>query len=94
MAAAAAQKVTRYTTVPQTLYRVQTKLAVSLRDFDVQTAKGRTSYDLKVHSGLVQPAVGPFFTGLRPIVCVTIWLVGFVLPALRRELCALSKYVP
>jgi hypothetical protein len=63
---AAPLKVTRFLTVPQTLYRVQGRLPVRLRDFDTQTAKGRTSFDLKIVNGLILPAKGPVFTGSRP----------------------------
>lgn len=64
-------KVKRYEIVPCTLYRVQPKLPVRLRNYDEQMALGRTSFDLKVIDGLVRPAVGPEFTGpngmsLRP----------------------------
>ena len=63
--------VKRYEIVPCTLYRVQAKLPVRLRNYDEQMALGRTSFDLKVIDGLVRPAVGPEFTGpngmsLRP----------------------------
>ncbi|KAJ3376528.1 hypothetical protein HDU84_009793, partial [Entophlyctis sp. JEL0112] len=62
----------RYTKFPVTLFRIQAKLPVSLRDFEVQTAKGRTSYDLKQSGGLVQPMAGDVFhtpngMSLRPL---------------------------
>ncbi len=64
-------KVTRFRVIPLTLYRVQAKLPVSLRDYDTQRALNRSSFDLKLHNGLVLPAVGDTFTGpngmsLRP----------------------------
>jgi hypothetical protein len=64
--------VSRFKKVPITLYRIQNRLAVSLRDHATQMAAGRTSYDLKIGSdGLVHPAVGDTFIGpngmsLRP----------------------------
>ncbi len=45
----------KYLTVPLTLYRIQPRLPVSLRAYDIQMAKGRTSFDLKRHNGLVLP---------------------------------------
>lgn len=65
-------KVTRFTTLPQTLYRVQAKLPTKLRDYDTQMALKRTSYDLKLRDGhMVMPSEGETFTGpngmsLRP----------------------------
>lgn len=61
----------RYTTLPITLFRIQPRLPVSLRDHAVQMAKNRQSYDLKLHNNLVKPMpVGPFHTpngmSLRP----------------------------
>ena len=66
-----ATKVTRYEIVPQTLYRIQPRLPVTLRNYDTQMALGRTSFDLKVKDGLVHPAVGEEWIGpngmsLRP----------------------------
>lgn len=61
-----------YRTVPLTLFRIQTRLPVSLRSFQSQQALGRTSYDLKLHEGLVMPMPegSPFHTpngmSLRP----------------------------
>lgn len=72
MSGAAKKLVKRFTTLPITLYRIQRKLPVTLRDFDTQQAKGRASFDLKIHSdGLVHPAEGETFIGpngmsLRP----------------------------
>ena len=40
---------------PLTLFRIQPRLPVSLRSYDVQKAAGRTSFDLKLHNGLVMP---------------------------------------
>lgn len=65
------KKVERYTTVPLTLYRLQPKLPVNLRNYDKQMALGRTSFDLKLYDGLVLPSKGDEFTGpngmsLRP----------------------------
>ena len=64
--------VTRFVQLPRTLYRIQPKLQVSLRSFEAQQAKKRTSYDLKLHDGLVLPAQGDTFIGpngmsLRPM---------------------------
>eukprot|EP00933_Yihiella_yeosuensis_P066516 TRINITY_DN7081_c0_g1_i1.p1 TRINITY_DN7081_c0_g1~~TRINITY_DN7081_c0_g1_i1.p1 ORF type:complete len:186 (+),score=29.33 TRINITY_DN7081_c0_g1_i1:164-721(+) len=62
----------RYTQLPITLYRIQPRLPVKLRDYETQMAKGRTSFDLKLHDGLIKPMpeVGPFHTpngmSLRP----------------------------
>lgn len=68
-----ARKVKRYDIVPMTLYRLQPKLPVRLRNYDDQVALGRSSFDLKVHEGdgLVYPAEGDEFIGpngmsLRP----------------------------
>lgn len=66
------QLVKRFQKLPITLYRIQPGLPVSLRDFDTQQAKGRESYDLKIHSdNLVHPAqgdewIGPNGMSLRP----------------------------
>ncbi|KAJ3190609.1 hypothetical protein HDU82_003893, partial [Entophlyctis luteolus] len=51
----------RYTKFPVTVFRIQAKLPVSLCDFEMQTAKGRTSYDFKQSGGLVQPMAGDVF---------------------------------
>jgi hypothetical protein len=65
-------KLTRFLIVPQTLYRIQPRLPVALRDHASQVALGRTSFDLKVHSdNLVHPVTGDVFTtpngmSLRP----------------------------
>ena len=62
----------RYTKFPQTLFRIQAKLPVSLRDYDTQMAKNRTSFDLKLVNQKVMPmpADSPFHTpngmSLRP----------------------------
>eukprot|EP00300_Choanocystis_sp_HF-7_P033531 c45891_g1_i1.p1 GENE.c45891_g1_i1~~c45891_g1_i1.p1 ORF type:complete len:166 (+),score=33.38 c45891_g1_i1:29-499(+) len=61
----------RFTRLPVTLYRIQARLPVALRDYQSQTAKGRTSYDLTLHNGLVLPAqgdtwIGPNGMSLRP----------------------------
>jgi hypothetical protein len=44
-----------YHRLPITLYRIQPKLPVGLRDFAIQQQLGRTSFDLKVHDGFVKP---------------------------------------
>lgn len=41
--------------MPRTLYRIQPRLPVSLRDFDLQRKKGRSSFDVVTHDGLVEP---------------------------------------
>lgn len=62
----------RYTQLPLTLYRIQPRLPVALRDYESQMANGRTSFDLKLdEKGFVQPVVGTRFTtpngmSLRP----------------------------
>ncbi len=48
--------VRRFTQLPLTLYRIQPQLPVSLREFASQKEKGRTSFDLITHNGLVLPA--------------------------------------
>ena len=59
--------------LPVTLYRIQPRLPVALRDFTKQQQLGRTSFDLKVQEGLVRPLVNPskFTTpngmSLRPV---------------------------
>lgn len=65
------KNITRFTIVPQTLYRIQPKLPVKLRDFDTQMAKASASFDLKLKDGFVHPAEGDQFIGpngmsLRP----------------------------
>lgn len=45
----------RITQLPLTLYRIQPRLPVNLRSFDKQMALGRSSFDLKLHDGLVLP---------------------------------------
>ena len=54
-------RLTRFRQLPLTLYRIQPRLQVSLRDFDTQMAKKRESYDLKLHNGLVLPMTGDTF---------------------------------
>jgi hypothetical protein len=62
----------RFTRLPITLYRVQAKLPVSLRSFQDQVAKGRSSFDLTLQNGLVLPVKegsafeGPNGMSLRP----------------------------
>ena len=51
----------RYHQLPITLYRMQVKPQVMLRDFAEQMAKGRTSFDLKTVNGLVLPMEGDKF---------------------------------
>ena len=69
---AAKQLVRKFTKLPKTLYRIQARLPVRLRDYDTQMAKGRASFDLKIHDdGLVHPAhgdewIGPNGMSLRP----------------------------
>lgn len=64
--------VRRFQKLPITLYRIQPKLPVNLRDYDSQMSRGRTSYDLKIHQdGNVHPAegdvwIGPNGMSLRP----------------------------
>lgn len=64
-------RVIRYSVFPMTLYRIQPSLPVKLRDYDSQTKLGRTSFDLKLHNGLVLPTTKDTFEGpngmsLRP----------------------------
>ena len=54
-------RVIRYSVFPMTLYRIQPSLPVRLRDYDSQTRLGRTSYDLKLHNGLVLPTTKDTF---------------------------------
>ncbi|KAJ3402891.1 hypothetical protein HDV05_008164 [Chytridiales sp. JEL 0842] len=61
----------RFTRLPITLFRIQPRLPVSLRDYDTQLAKNRSSFDLKLHNGLVLPMESKEFTtpngmSLRP----------------------------
>lgn len=66
------QFVSRFKRLPITLYRLQGRLPVRLRDHATQMAAGRQSFDLKIHDdGLVHPAVGDTWIGpngmsLRP----------------------------
>lgn len=65
------QLVKRFSKLPITLYRIQGRLPVSLRDYDTQVSMGRESYDLKLTDGKVHPAVGDIWIGpngmsLRP----------------------------
>jgi hypothetical protein len=66
---------TRFETVPETLYRVHGSTNIKLRSYEQRVAAGMTgnfSYDLHEHDdGLVHPTKGEFFTGpngmsLRP----------------------------
>ena len=57
--------------IPRTIYRIQARLPVSLRDYASQMSKNRKSYDLKLHNNLILPmSSGPFHTpngmSLRP----------------------------
>lgn len=47
----------RFLKVPTHLYRIQGRLPVYLRDFEFQRQQGRTSFDLKLHGGLVKPII-------------------------------------
>ena len=64
--------VSRFKRLPVTLYRLQGRLPVNLRDHAKQMAAGRQSFDLKVQDdGLVHPAMGDTWIGpngmsLRP----------------------------
>lgn len=49
---------TRFSRFPITLYRIQPSLPVALRSYADQMAKGRASFDLKLHDGLYKP-IGP-----------------------------------
>lgn len=52
----------RYFRIPRTLYRIQPRLPVQLRDKATQMAKQRTSFDLIIHEdGNVHPMVGNEF---------------------------------
>ena len=51
----------RFTRFPQTLYRIQPRLPVKLRDYETQISKNRLSFDLKLHKGLVLPMQGNHF---------------------------------
>lgn len=53
-----------YTRLPVTLYRIQNGFAVKLRDYESQLLRNRTSFDLKLHNGLVLPVKpgSPFTT--------------------------------
>jgi hypothetical protein len=44
-----------FTRLPMTLYRIQARLPVNLRDFEIQHQKGRSSFDLKSVNGIVHP---------------------------------------
>jgi hypothetical protein len=62
----------RFTALPYSLFRIQRRLPVALRDHAEQSALGRTSFDLKTVNGIVHPVVGTKFTtpngmSLRPI---------------------------
>jgi hypothetical protein len=64
--------VKRFKTLPLTLFRLQNRLPVRLREKANQLAVGRSSYDLiQRDDGLIHPATGTTFTGpngmsLRP----------------------------
>ena len=65
-------RVIRYSIFPLTLFIVQHRLPVALRDFDTQSKLGRTAFDLRLHNGLVLPSTGDTFQGpngapLRPV---------------------------
>ena len=51
----------RFYQFPVTLYRVQPRLPVFLRDYEIQKSKKRLSFDLKLHNGLVNPMEGDTF---------------------------------
>ena len=51
----------RFSRFPITLYRIQPRLPVNLRDYDIQKAKKKLSYDLRLHDGLVLPMQGDLF---------------------------------
>ena len=51
----------KFTETPLVLYRIQSAQKVSLRDYDSQKSKGRTSFDLVLQNGLVIPSKGDNF---------------------------------
>mmetsp|Transcript_7041 Transcript_7041/g.10461 ORF Transcript_7041/g.10461 Transcript_7041/m.10461 type:complete len:149 (-) Transcript_7041:98-544(-) len=51
----------RFRRLPLSLYRIQGKLPVSLRDYDSQLAKNRSAFDLKLVNNLVQPMLSDTF---------------------------------
>ena len=53
----------RYTTLPCDLFRIMLGPNIRLRDQAFQASKGRLSYDLILHNGLVKPAEGDLFIG-------------------------------
>jgi len=62
----------RFTILPYSLFRIQRRLPVSLRDYAQQKAFGCTDFDLKASNGIVHPVVGTKYTtpngmSLRPI---------------------------
>jgi hypothetical protein len=62
----------RFTRLPYSLFRVQRRLPIALRDHDEQMALGRTFFDLKSVNGIVHPMEGDKFhtpngMSLRPI---------------------------
>ena len=62
------QKVTRFTVVPETLYRLQLSLPVSVRVYHVYRARGlmlkfRQGYDVQLRGGLVHPYDGDNYYG-------------------------------
>lgn len=58
-----AKLIGRYQVVPRDLFRIMLGPNVRLRDLATQQTKGRSSYDLIVHDGLVKPSEGEFFQG-------------------------------
>jgi hypothetical protein len=52
----------RYTTLPVELFRINSSDKITLRDYDSQTRKGRSSYDCQLgEDGLVHPMKGDMF---------------------------------
>jgi hypothetical protein len=65
-------KMQRFTQLPYSLFRIQRRFPVALREYSEQMALGRTSFDLKTINGVVHPMQGDTFTtpngmSLRPI---------------------------
>lgn len=53
----------RYTVLPVDLFRIMLGPNIRLREKSFQESKGRLSYDLIAHNGLIKPAEGDFFIG-------------------------------
>ncbi len=80
----------KYKILPRTLYRIQPKMPVVLREFAVQQKQGKAFFDVRAHSGMVLPtgALGGSLRGGREM--ERWFLRSFSLEILQLVMCTLA----